>query len=173
MWEPSFRQELQCIKEVKHHRYIIVMIMWFQHWRQDQRWWPLLPTCNFQVGALATVNIETRDMSIISQMVIFTVCQSGHCLYRKLMFWSIALDKLLYCECYTLIYMQHVSLYSTWCFVIKCRRGRRQTKQGRMSQSQFGCVCRHGIIFKKLGIGSPIFTSKPVTGFESSIQAHN
>ena len=33
MLEPSFRQELQCIKEVKHLQYIIVMIMWFQHWR--------------------------------------------------------------------------------------------------------------------------------------------
>ena len=29
MSEPSFRQELQCIKEVKHLHYIIVMIMWF------------------------------------------------------------------------------------------------------------------------------------------------
>ena len=29
MSEPSFRQELQCIKEVKHLRYIIAMVMWF------------------------------------------------------------------------------------------------------------------------------------------------
>ena len=29
MSEPSFRQELQCIKEVEHLRYIIVMIVWF------------------------------------------------------------------------------------------------------------------------------------------------
>ena len=29
MSEPSFRQELQCIKEVEHLRYIIAMIMWF------------------------------------------------------------------------------------------------------------------------------------------------
>ena len=44
------------------------MIVWFCQWRQDQGWWPLLPTCNFQVGALATVNIEMRVMSIISQI---------------------------------------------------------------------------------------------------------
>ena len=29
MSEPSLRQELQCIKEVKHLKYIIAMIMWF------------------------------------------------------------------------------------------------------------------------------------------------
>ena len=29
MSEPSFKQELQCIKEVEHLRYIIAMIMWF------------------------------------------------------------------------------------------------------------------------------------------------
>ena len=68
MSEPSFRQELQCIKEVEHLRYIIVIIMWFQCWRQDHGWWPLLPACNFQVGALMTVNIETRVMSIVSQV---------------------------------------------------------------------------------------------------------
>ena len=34
--EPSFRQELQHIKEVKHLQYIIAMIVWFQHCRQDQ-----------------------------------------------------------------------------------------------------------------------------------------
>ena len=68
MLEPSFRQVLQCIKEVEHLRYIIAMIVWFQCWRQDQGWWPLLPTCNFQVGALATADIETRVMSILSQI---------------------------------------------------------------------------------------------------------
>ena len=30
--------------------------------------WPLLPACNFQVGTLTTVNIETRVMSVISQV---------------------------------------------------------------------------------------------------------
>ena len=68
MSESSFRQELQCIKEVKHLQYIIAMIMWFQCWRQDQGWWPSLPACNFQVGALATVNIKMRVMSVVSQI---------------------------------------------------------------------------------------------------------
>ena len=68
MLEPSFRQKPQCIKEVEHLRYIITMIVCFHPWRQDQGWWPLFPTCNFQVGALATVNIETRVMSIVSQI---------------------------------------------------------------------------------------------------------
>ena len=68
MSEPSFRQELQCIKEVKHLQYIIAMIVWFCQWRQDQGWWPSLPTCNFQVRALATVNIKMRVMSVISQI---------------------------------------------------------------------------------------------------------
>ena len=44
------------------------MIVWFRQWRQDQGWWPSLPTCNFQVGALATVNIKMRVMSIVSQI---------------------------------------------------------------------------------------------------------
>ena len=44
------------------------MIVWFCRWRQDHGWWPLLATCNFQVRALATVNIEMRVMSIISQI---------------------------------------------------------------------------------------------------------
>ena len=68
MSEPSFRQELQCIKEVKHLQYIIAMIVWFCQWRQDQGWWPSLPTCDFQVGALATVNIKMRVMSVTSQI---------------------------------------------------------------------------------------------------------
>ena len=43
-----------------------------------------------------------------------------------------------------------------------------------MSQSQFGhVVCRCGVIFKKLGIGSLILASKPVIGFENSIQVCN
>ena len=48
MAEPSFRQELQCIREAEHLRYIIVMIVWFN---QDQGWWAPIPTCSFQVGA--------------------------------------------------------------------------------------------------------------------------
>ena len=31
MKEPSFRQELQCIREVDHLRYIIAMLVWFCH----------------------------------------------------------------------------------------------------------------------------------------------
>ena len=68
MMEPSFGQELQCIRETDHLQYIIVMIVWFQHWRQDQGWWPSLLACNFQVGASATINIETRVLSIILQV---------------------------------------------------------------------------------------------------------
>ena len=68
MSEPSFRQELQCIKKVEHLRYILAMIVWFQCLRQDQGWWPSLPACNFQVRALATVNIEMRVMCVISQI---------------------------------------------------------------------------------------------------------
>ena len=42
-----------------------------------------------------------------------------------------------------------------------------------VSRSQFGRVCRRGIIFRKIGIGFLILTSKPVIGFENSIQVHN
>ena len=58
-------------------------------------------------------------------------------------------------------------------FVIKCSQGRQQTKRGRMSWSQFRHACKHGVIVKKLGIGSLILASKPVIGFENSIQACN
>ena len=68
MTEPSFRQELQCIRETEHLQYIIAIIVWFQHWRQDQGCWPLFPACNFQVRALATVNIKMRVMSVVSQV---------------------------------------------------------------------------------------------------------
>ena len=34
-------------------------------------------------------------------------------------------------------------------------------------------VCRHGVIFKKLGIGSLMLALKPVIGFENSIQVRN
>ena len=40
-----------------------------------------------------------------------------------------------------------------------------------VSRSLFGRVCWRGVIFKKLGIGSLILASKPVTGFKNSIQA--
>ena len=44
------------------------MIVRFCRWRQDQGSWPSLPTCNFQVRDLATVNIEARVMSVTSQI---------------------------------------------------------------------------------------------------------
>ena len=59
MMEPTFRQEIQCIREVNHLWYIIAMIVWFHQWRQEQGWWPSLPACGFQVGALATAIIKT------------------------------------------------------------------------------------------------------------------
>ena len=68
MAELSFIQELQCIKETEHLRYIIVMIVWFKCWKQDQGWWLSIPTCSFQVGATATVNIKTKVLSIIAQV---------------------------------------------------------------------------------------------------------
>ena len=64
--EPTFRQELQCIREVNHLRYIIAMIVWFHQWRQEQGWWPPLPACSFQVGALATAIIKTQVVSVNS-----------------------------------------------------------------------------------------------------------
>ena len=68
MAELSFRQELRCIREIDHLRYIIAMIVWFRHWKQDQGWWLTIPACSFQVGAATTVNIETRVLSVIAQV---------------------------------------------------------------------------------------------------------
>ena len=68
MMELSFRQELQCIRETKYLQYIIAMIVWFKCWKQDQGWWVPIPACSFQVGATATINIETRVLSVISQV---------------------------------------------------------------------------------------------------------
>ena len=36
MVELSLRQELQCIREIECLWYIIAMIVWFRHWKQDQ-----------------------------------------------------------------------------------------------------------------------------------------
>ena len=44
------------------------MIVWFRHWKQDQGWWLMIPACSFQVGAATTVNIETRVLSVITQV---------------------------------------------------------------------------------------------------------
>ena len=35
MVEPTFRQELQCKREVDHLRYIIAVLVWFCQWRQE------------------------------------------------------------------------------------------------------------------------------------------
>ena len=70
MVEPSFRQELQHIRESEHLQYIIVMIVRFRCQKQDQGWWPSICTCSFQVGATTTVNIETRVLSVIAQVNI-------------------------------------------------------------------------------------------------------
>ena len=61
-------RELQCIRKAEHLQYIIAIIVWLQHWRQVQGWWPSLPVCNFQVRTLATVNIKMRVMSVVSQV---------------------------------------------------------------------------------------------------------
>ena len=44
------------------------MIVWFCRWRQEQGWWPSLPACDFQVGALATAIIETLVVSVTSEI---------------------------------------------------------------------------------------------------------
>ena len=44
------------------------MIAWFHRWRKEQGWWPLLPACSFQVGALATAIIETQVVSVTSEI---------------------------------------------------------------------------------------------------------
>ena len=35
MMQPTFRQELQCIREVDHLQYIIAMLVWFLQCRQE------------------------------------------------------------------------------------------------------------------------------------------
>ena len=66
--EPIFRQELQCIREVDHLQYIIAMLVWFCRWRQEHGLWPSLPACGFQAGALAMATIETRVVSVTSEV---------------------------------------------------------------------------------------------------------
>ena len=68
MAELSFWQELQCIRGTKHLQYIVAMIVWFKCWKQDPGWWAPIPACNFQVGAIATINIETRVLLVLSQV---------------------------------------------------------------------------------------------------------
>ena len=68
MMESTFRQELQCIREVDHLQYIIAIKVWFRQWRQEHGYWPSLPACGFQVGALATATIETQVVSVTSEI---------------------------------------------------------------------------------------------------------
>ena len=68
MVEPTFRQELQCIRKVDHLQYIIAMIVWLCRWRQEHRLWPLLPACGFQVRALAMATIKTQVVSVTSEI---------------------------------------------------------------------------------------------------------
>ena len=51
MMEPTWRHELQCIKEDDHVQYITAMLVWFHQWKQDHGQWPLLPACDFRLGA--------------------------------------------------------------------------------------------------------------------------
>ena len=61
MVEPTLRQELWCIGEIDHLQYIIAMIVWFCRCRQEHRSWPSLPTCGFQVGALAMTTPDSTS----------------------------------------------------------------------------------------------------------------
>ena len=65
--EPTWRLELQCIREDDHFRYIAAMLVWFRRWKEDHGQWPLLPACDFKVGAMATATIETQVVSIIKE----------------------------------------------------------------------------------------------------------
>ena len=68
MMEPNWRQELQCIRENDHIRYIIAMLVWFNRWRQEHGLWPSLPASDFQVGAMAMPTIITRVMSVTTEI---------------------------------------------------------------------------------------------------------
>ena len=43
MLEPTWRQELQCIREDADIRYIAAMLILFHHWKLEQGLWPILP----------------------------------------------------------------------------------------------------------------------------------
>ena len=68
MMEPTWRQEVQCIRETDHIQYIVAMLVWFCQWRQEHGSWPSLPACGFQVGALSMATIKTRVMSVITEI---------------------------------------------------------------------------------------------------------
>ena len=68
MVEPTFRQELQCIRDVDHLRYIIAMQVWFHQWKQEYGSWPSLPACGFQFGALAMATMKTWVVSVTSEV---------------------------------------------------------------------------------------------------------
>ena len=67
-WQSRASDRSSNASETEHLRYIIAMIVWFRHWKQDQGWWPSIPTRSFEVGAAATYNIETRVLSVIAQV---------------------------------------------------------------------------------------------------------
>ena len=67
MMEPTWRHEIQCIREDDHVRYIVGMLVWFHQWKQEHRLWPSLLSCDFQFGALATATIESRVVSVIKE----------------------------------------------------------------------------------------------------------
>ena len=53
------------------------------------------------------------------------------------------------------------------CRVIPCYK-RATVSYVQLSRSQFGHLCRRGVIFKNLGIGSLMLALKPAIGFENS-----
>ena len=67
MMEPTWRHELQCIREDNHVQYIVAMLVWFHQWKQEHGLWPSLPACDFQFGALAMATTETRVISVIKE----------------------------------------------------------------------------------------------------------
>ena len=44
------------------------MLVWFCQWRQEHGLWPSFPACGFQVGALAMATIETRVVSVTTEI---------------------------------------------------------------------------------------------------------
>ena len=68
MMEPTWRHELQCIRENNHVQYIIAMLVWFRPWKQEHRSWPSLPVCDFQVGAIAMATIKSRVVSVTREI---------------------------------------------------------------------------------------------------------
>ena len=68
MMEPTWRHELQCIREDDHVQYIVAMLVRFCQWKQEHGLWPSLSACDFQFRALAMAIIETSVISVIKEM---------------------------------------------------------------------------------------------------------